>query len=93
MRDLREVYLPLDGLEAMRLVDLKGLDQAAAAARMGVSRQTLGRILAAARRNVAEALTEGMALRIEDGAHHRIAEPEEETDSGMPAEPAGTPKR
>ena len=82
MRDLREVYLPLDGLEAMRLVDLEGLDQAAAAARMGVSRQTLGRILAAARRNVAEALTEGLALRIEGAAHHQIADADADADAG-----------
>jgi predicted DNA-binding protein (UPF0251 family)/predicted Fe-Mo cluster-binding NifX family protein len=66
---LREVFLPLDGLEAMRLTDLDGLDQAEAARRMGVSRQTLGRILAAARRIVTQALAEGLALRIEtDGA-------------------------
>jgi predicted Fe-Mo cluster-binding NifX family protein/predicted DNA-binding protein (UPF0251 family) len=80
MRLLREVYLPLDGLEAMRLVDLEGLDQAEAAGRMGVSRQTLGRTLAVARRNVTQALIEGLALRIEDEAHHRVAEYAPDTD-------------
>ena len=74
MHALHEIFLPLDGLEAMRLIDLEGLSQEEAAARIGVSRQTLGRVLAAARRNVTEALTEGLALRIEDEAHHRIAE-------------------
>jgi len=64
---LREVYLPIEGLEAMRLTDLDGLDQAEAAARMGVSRQTLGRILAGARKTVTRALVEGLALRIETG--------------------------
>jgi len=65
---LQEVYLPVEGLEAMRLTDLDGLDQAEAAARMGVSRQTFGRILAGARRTVTRALAEGMALRIETGS-------------------------
>ena len=64
---LREVYLAVEGLEAMRLADLDGLDQTEAAARMGVSRQTLGRILASARRTVTRALVEGLALRIETG--------------------------
>ena len=74
MRQLREVYLPLDGLEAMRLCDLEGLGQEEAAVRMSVLRQTLGRLLAVARRNVTAALVEGMALRIEDEDHHRVAE-------------------
>lgn len=64
---LQEVYLPVEGLEAMRLIDLEGLDQTDAAMRMGVSRQTLGRILAGARRTVTRALVEGLALRIETG--------------------------
>ena len=85
MRLLREVYLPVDGLEAMRLVDLEGLDQAEAAGRMGVSRQTLGRILAVARRNVTQALTEGLALRIEDEPHHRIAGETPDIDDKHPA--------
>ena len=48
--ELRRLVLPLDGLEALRLTDLVGLEQAEAAQHMGVSRQTFGRILAAARR-------------------------------------------
>lgn len=72
---LQEVYLPVEGLEAMRLIDLEGLDQAEAALRMGVSRQTLGRILAGARRTVTQALVEGLALRIETGADAVLEEP------------------
>lgn len=59
--------MTLDELEALRLADLEGLYQEDAAARMGVSRPTLGRILEAGRRKVAEALVLGKALRIEGG--------------------------
>ncbi|MCA1945971.1 MAG: DUF134 domain-containing protein [Desulfovibrio sp.] len=62
---LKGVVLPLDGLEAMRLVDGLGMDQEAAAAQMGVSRPTLGRMLAQARGLVARALASGWAIRIE----------------------------
>lgn len=59
------VPLSLAELEAIRLADREELPQLRAAARMGVSRQTFGRILSAARRKVAEALVLGKALRIE----------------------------
>lgn len=64
---LNEVILSIDGCEALRLVDVEGLDQQTAAARMGVSRSTLSRILAEARRTTATAITGGLALRIEGG--------------------------
>jgi predicted DNA-binding protein (UPF0251 family)/predicted Fe-Mo cluster-binding NifX family protein len=66
-RDLEEVTLGLDGAEAIRLADLEGLYQDAAAQRMGVSRQTFGRIIEAARRAVADAIINGKRLRIEGG--------------------------
>ena len=67
LRELTEVYLPVEGAEALRLVDIGGLDQNAASGKMDVSRHTFGRILAQARRIVAQAITEGMAIRIEGG--------------------------
>ncbi len=67
LRELTEVYLTIEGAEALRLVDSIGLDQKKAAEQMGVSRHTLGRILSQARRVVARAITEGMAIRIEGG--------------------------
>jgi len=67
MQALTEVYLSLDAFEAMRLTDIEGLKQETAAERMGVSRQTFGRILAGARRIVTEALFHGMALRVDGG--------------------------
>jgi uncharacterized protein len=62
-----EVVLPVEGLEAIRLIDYRGLDQETAAGMMNVSRQTLGRILADARGVVADALVMGKILRIEGG--------------------------
>lgn len=67
LRDLNEVYLPVEGFEALRLIDVENLNQEQASARMHVSRQTFGRILAEARCTVAKALVEGMAIRIDGG--------------------------
>jgi predicted DNA-binding protein (UPF0251 family) len=62
-----EITLTVEELEAIRLADFEGLDQETAAGMMGVSRHTFGRILAAARTVVAEALVTSKALRIEGG--------------------------
>ena len=67
----QEVFLPIEGLEAIRLNDFEGLDQETAAMRMNISRQTFGRILTEARRTVAEALVLGRVLRIE-GGHYEM---------------------
>lgn len=62
-----EAELGLDMIEALRLVDAEGLSQEAAAARMGISAPTLCRLLGEARRRVATALRDGMALRCGGG--------------------------
>lgn len=59
--------LRADELEALRLADLEGLYQEAAAARMGVSRPTFARILVRARTAVARALLEGRVLVFGEG--------------------------
>jgi predicted DNA-binding protein (UPF0251 family) len=64
-----EVFLSVEELEAIRLSDFEGLDQATAANMMAVSRQTYGRVLANARSIVAEALITGKALKVEGGAY------------------------
>jgi predicted DNA-binding protein (UPF0251 family)/predicted Fe-Mo cluster-binding NifX family protein len=74
MCELAEVYLPLDGFEAIRLADHEGLSHAAAARHMHVSRQTFGRILSSARATVAKALVNGLALRIHSGGDHFLSE-------------------
>lgn len=65
---LEERVLPLDELEALRLVDLESLSQEEAGEAMGVSRGTIGRLLERGRRTVVDALLHGHALRIEGGA-------------------------
>lgn len=65
LRILESVDLAADELEAVRLADFEGLYQEQAAERMGVSRQTLGLILARAHKKIAEALTQGKAIRLE----------------------------
>ncbi|MEW5773306.1 MAG: DUF134 domain-containing protein [Thermodesulfobacteriota bacterium] len=74
LRDLAEVCLAVDSFEALRLADLEGMATEEAAARMGVSRHTFGRILADGRRAVAEALVRGRALRIAGGSYAVRAE-------------------
>jgi predicted DNA-binding protein (UPF0251 family) len=64
---LRQVSLLQEELEALRLADLEGLTQVQAAEEMGVSRSTFQRVVAQARRRVAQALVQGYALQIEGG--------------------------
>jgi uncharacterized protein len=64
LRDLREITLAPDEMEAIRLADHEDLYNVDAATRMGVSRQTFDRIVRRARRKIAEALVLGQALRI-----------------------------
>jgi predicted DNA-binding protein (UPF0251 family) len=65
LRQLAEVELAHDELEALRLADLEGLAHEEVGQQMEVSRATAGRILASARRKVAQALTQGLAIRID----------------------------
>jgi len=65
--EIEVVSMALDEFEALRLADLEGLYQEQAAARMGVSRTTFGRIVESAHRKVAEALVQGKALHIRGG--------------------------
>ncbi len=67
LKDLEEVVLAKDELEAMRLADLEGLYHETVAERMGVSRQTVGRLLEFARKKVVDAIVNGKAIKIEGG--------------------------
>jgi predicted DNA-binding protein (UPF0251 family)/predicted Fe-Mo cluster-binding NifX family protein len=103
LRELAEVRLSVEGLEALRLVEIEGLEQEEAAVLMNISRQTFGRVLSAARQAVARAVVLGQALRIEGGDYElkqapdwtprgRQApdQPQPSTGSGWPA--AGNPQ-
>ena len=74
VQDLRGITLPVEGLEAIRLADAEGMDHEAAARQMEVSRPTFSRILSQARHQVAKALSNGWAIRIE-GGDYELAEP------------------
>ncbi len=67
LQALSDVVLSLDEFEALRLADYEGLYQEAAALRMGISRQTFGRIIESARKKVADALVNGKILRVGGG--------------------------
>jgi predicted DNA-binding protein (UPF0251 family) len=97
---LAPVTLALDELEAIRLADLEGLYQDAAAERMGVSRQTFARILARARAAVAEALVEGKMLVVASGpvvevppAPPQSAQPDRPDQEGERCPIHGGPRR
>ena len=61
------IELGHDEYEALRLVDYEGLFQEAAGELLGVSRQTVGRILQLARGKLAAAFVDGRPIRIEGG--------------------------
>jgi len=67
LRVLDEVLLSVEEAEAIRLKDLEGLAQTPGAEKMNVSRPTFQRVLASARRKIADALLNGKAVRIEGG--------------------------
>ncbi|MGI6358624.1 MAG: DUF134 domain-containing protein [Bacillota bacterium] len=71
MAGMEEVVVTVEGIEAIRLKDLLGLDQEECAECMHVSRATFQRLLTVAREGVARAIVEGRPLRIQ-GGHYRL---------------------
>lgn len=67
LRDLEQVVLAHEEVEALRLRDVEGLHQTKAAKRMKISRPTFQRVLVSARQKVSEALVFGKAIRVEGG--------------------------
>jgi len=72
LRELEEICLSVEEVEAIRLKDLEDLEQEQCAEEMNISRPTFVRILDSARKKVAEALIKGRAVRIE-GGNYEIA--------------------
>ena len=62
---LEEVQLSLAEVEAIRLFDVKKLEQKKCAEKMEVSQPTFSRILDSARKKISDALINGKAIRIE----------------------------
>jgi len=73
LRFLDEVCLSIEELESVRLKDLEDLDQEQCAEKMGISRPTFQRVLASARKKIANALLTGKAIRIGGGNYQAIA--------------------
>ena len=71
MRSLSETNLTVDEFEAIRLNDSEGLEQGKAAKRMGVSQPTFSRLIDSAHRKIADAITNGKAIKIE-GGNYRV---------------------
>lgn len=69
MAELEEIVLTVEELESLRLADFECLYQEQAAEKMGVSRQTLGRILTSAHKKIADAVINGKAIKIEGGSY------------------------
>jgi len=66
MSRIERIALYRDEIEALKLCDVEGLTQEEAAKKMGVSRGTVQRILAGARKKTATALSQCKAIVLEE---------------------------
>ena len=64
-----EIVLTVEEFEAIRLKDFENMDQIEAAKKMNISQPTFNRILSSARKKIADAITNGKAIRIEGGTY------------------------
>jgi predicted DNA-binding protein (UPF0251 family) len=64
MRQLEVIELTAEEAEALRLRNMKDLDQEEAAQKMNTSQSTFQRILSSAYKKITEALIEGKAIKI-----------------------------
>ena len=67
LRNLEKVTIGHDEMEAMFLCDAENLTQEEAGNRMGISRGTVQRLLAQARKKAIEAVVLGKALMVKSG--------------------------
>ena len=65
---LEQTILSFDEIEALRLKDYEGIDQAKAAEKMSISQPTFHRLLLSARKKTADSLVNGKAIRIQGGS-------------------------
>jgi len=72
MIELEETILTVDEFEAIRLKDLKEIEQEKAAKKMGISQPTFHRLITSARKKIADAIVNGKAIRIEGGTFRLV---------------------
>jgi len=68
--ELEEVILHVDEFEAVRLKDLKELEQEECAKKMNISQPTFHRLVLSARKKLADAIVNGKAIKIEGGNYN-----------------------
>jgi uncharacterized protein len=65
LRELEEVVLSPDELEALKLYEVDRLEQIKASKKMKISQPTFARLLGSANKKVAQAIIRGKAIKIE----------------------------
>ena len=66
LRELEEVMLLHDELEALKLYEFDELEQIKAAEKMNISQPTFARLLGSAHKKIADAIISGKAIKIEE---------------------------
>lgn len=66
LKDLLEVELTTEEVEALRLKNIKNLNQVECAKKMNTSQSTFQRILSSAYKKISEAIIEGKSIEIKD---------------------------
>ncbi len=64
LKNLKVMELTLEEWEALRLKNVKELNQTEAAKKMGTSQSTFQRILSSAQKKLSKAIIQGMAIKI-----------------------------
>ncbi|MBU0894434.1 MAG: DUF134 domain-containing protein [Nanoarchaeota archaeon] len=67
MVNLKETILSFDELESIRLIDSEKMEQNKAGKKMKISQSTLSRLLREGRKNLADAILQGHAIKIQGG--------------------------